>query len=81
MMNIPLVIDKILHRTFRLASQKKASLDVSNFRIPYGNGQMMELHLDEIDTNILILFGLDRLDEYKMYVNNVEDLLIGVDPK
>ena len=42
---------------------------------------MMKLHPDVIDINIAFLFGLDRLDEYKMYANNVEDTLVGVDPK
>ena len=42
---------------------------------------MMELHCDVIDIYIPLLFGLGRLEEYKIYVNNVEDILVGVDPR
>ena len=73
-LNIPLVIEKRQDRTFRFGSQKKASPCVSKFRIPYANGKMMELQLDVIDINIPFLLGPDKLDEYEMYVNNVEDI-------
>ena len=81
MMNIPLVIEKRQNCTFRFGSQKKSSLEVSKFRIPYANSKMIELQLDVIEVIIPFLFGMDRLDEYKMYANNVEDILVRVDTK
>lgn len=36
----------------------------------------MELKINVVDVNTPLLFGLDTLDEYKMYVNNVDDVLV-----
>lgn len=70
-----------MERIFKFGSQNKASLGSAKFRIPYRGNQMKEIYLDVVDINIPLFLGLDRLNEQKMYVNNIEDVLLCVEPK
>ena len=36
----------------------------------------MELDIDLVVVNVSLLFGLDTLDDRKMYINNVENVLV-----
>ena len=67
-------------RTFKLGSQRKARLS-SKFWIPYGGNQMMEIYFDVVDIHVPLLLVLDRLDEHKMLVNMIEDVLVCVERK
>ena len=40
----------------------------------------MELNIDVFDVNVRLLFGLYTLDEYKIYINNDEDVLFYTEP-
>ena len=41
----------------------------------------MEIYLDVVDISIPLLLGLSRLDEHKLYISNIEDVLVCVEPK
>ena len=38
----------------------------------------MDLDLEVVDINFPLLLGLDKLDQYKCYVNNVENFMVCV---
>ena len=42
---------------------------------------MMEIYFDVVDINVPLLLGPDRLDEHKLYVNNIKEILVCVEPK
>ena len=81
MMDIPLLIEERIQRTFKFGSKKKSRLGAAKFWILYGGNQMVDIYLDVVDINIPLLLGIDRLDEQKLYVNNIKDVLVWVEPK
>ena len=81
MIGILLAIEERIGRTFKFGSQKKASLGAAKFWIPYGGNQMMETYLDVVDISIALLLGLNRLNEHKLYINNIEEVSVRVEPK
>ena len=40
----------------------------------------MEQNIDVVDVNVPLLFGLDTLYNHKMYISNVEDVLVRTEP-
>lgn len=50
-------------------------------RIPYGNGRFIKAELDVVDIDVPLLIGLDILDEHKLYINNVKNLLVCENPQ
>ena len=80
-MGIPIVIEERIQHTFKFGSQKKASLGAAKFWIPYGGNQIMDMYLDVVDINIPLLLDLEKLDEQKLYVNNIKNVLVCVEPK
>lgn len=81
MMDIRLIIEPRMRRTFKFGSHKKASLGATKFWIPYGDNQMMEIYLNVLDINIQLILVLGRLDEHIMYVNMIEDVLVCFEPE
>ena len=41
----------------------------------------MELMVGILEVNVPLLIGLPTLDEYKLYVNNVTDKLVCIEPE
>lgn len=80
-MGIPLMIEEQQKKVFKFGSQKAKSLGKAKFYIPYANDKRMDIDIDVVDVNVPLLLGLPTLDEYKMYVNNVEDLIVCTSPK
>ena len=80
MMNVPLLIESSPPRTFKFGSQRKKSIGATEVKVLYGQDKLVLLRLDVIEVNIPILLGLDTLDKFKMYVNNVLDLLTCMKP-
>ena len=54
----------------------KNSIGSILMRIPIGQTEMVTEWVDVVPSNVPFLVGLDFLDKYKMYVNNVENFLV-----
>ena len=67
-------------RVFKFGSQRKPSTRVMTIRVLYATGRTMVLNIDVVDVNVPLLFELDTLDNHKMYINNVEDVLVCTEP-
>ena len=74
MMGEALVVEKRQGRTFKFGTLRKPSLGVIKIRFPYACNRMIDIYLDVIDINVSLLMGLDRLDEYKLYVSNMKNI-------
>ena len=81
MMDIPLVIEPKRNRTFKFGSERKLSKGVVKFWIPYAGDKIINTSLDVVDINVPLILGLDELDEYITYVNNVEVILVCTEPE
>ena len=81
MKDISLVIEERIGRTFNIGSQKKASHRAAKFWIPCGGNQMMKIYLYVLVINVPFLPGTIRIDEQKLYVNKIKDILESVKPK
>ena len=81
MLEIPLSINPRKGRTFKLGSLMEPSIGTTKIRVPYREGLFMDLDLDVVDINFPLLLGLDKLDQYKCYVNNVENIMVCVQPR
>ncbi len=81
MMNVSLVIEPKRNRSFKFGSERKPSKGVVRFWMPYAGDQIINISLDVVDINVPLILGLDKLEEYKMYVNNVENILVCTEPK
>ena len=68
-MGIPLLITPRDQRFFNFGPLRKPSF------------RSTELDIYIVDANVPMVFGLNNLDEFKMYINNVENVLIGTMPK
>ena len=74
-LGIPFVIELNVQKFFKFGSQERQKT-----KIHYATGRTMELDIDIFDVNITLLFGLDTPDEHKLYINNVENVLVSTDP-
>ncbi len=81
MMNVPLVIEPKRNRTFKIRLERKPSNGVVKFWIPYVGDKIINIALDIVDINFPLMFVLDKLDEHKMYLKNVEKILVCTEPK
>ena len=73
---------KIKFRPKKSRNKYKFGQDTQNalgsiiMRIPIGRKELVTEKVDIVRANVPFLIGLDFLDTYKMYVNNVENLLV-----
>ena len=81
MMDVPLVVEPKRNITFKFSSERKPSKGLVKFWIPYAGDKIINISLDVVDINVPLILGLDKLDEYKMYVNNVENILVCTEPE
>lgn len=76
-----LLIEEGLRRTLRFGTKQIGSFGKANFTIPYANEKQISLNLVHVNINVPILLGLDVVDAYKLYVINIKDLIIFVEPQ
>ena len=63
-------------RTFRFGRDKAKSLGTIVVRIPVPGNAYLELKVDVVHPNVPLLMGLDAMDKFTVYVNNVQNLLV-----
>ncbi len=83
-MGIPLVLqgtNSSKHRIFRFGKDKQPGMVQAKIRIPYATGRHIYAVIDVINIDVPLLLRLDILKKYKLYLNNVDNLLLCVDPK
>ena len=61
--------------TFLFGGEEHASLGTLPMHVPLSEAYYLPLSIDVIQLNVPLLIGLDVLDHYGLYVNNVEDRL------
>ena len=82
-MGLPLVIHtpRTTRPIFRFGKDRQGSIGTCHLRIPYAGSNFMMLELDVVDIDVPLLLGLDTLDKYSLYCNNVKNQLVCENPK
>eukprot|EP00171_Calliarthron_tuberculosum_P002994 IDg2994t1 len=80
-MGILLIMKRGSQKIFKFGEHVISSISQSIFRIPYANNRSICEELDIIDINIPLLMGLDLMGKYKLYIDNVSNMLICQTPR
>lgn len=65
---------------FKFGSDRQRSIGKCCMRIPYANYYAINMKVDVVNVDIPLLIGLDVLDKYYLYCNNVRNELVCEDP-
>ena len=60
---------------FRFGGHRQDSLGKISMKVPLGDFAMITEEVDVVKPSVPFLLGLDFMDKYKMYVNNVDNVL------
>ena len=61
---------------YKFGDSSQNSLGSMNMRIPINDNKVIHIEVDVVQANVTFLIGLDLLDEYSLYVNNVTNELV-----
>nr|AHF58602.1 polyprotein [Chondrus crispus] len=64
------------NKVFRFGGNRARSMGTIVIRIPIPGNLYVELKVDVVEHDIPLLIGLDALDRFGLYVNNVQDMLV-----
>lgn len=65
-------------RRYRIGGYDFVTVGEVHIRVPVAKDFFIPLEVKVIDLNVPLLLGVDTLDLYRMYVNNVTNRLIGL---
>ena len=70
------ILPKPTRRVFRFGAHVEPSIGTMVVRIPTPGDAFIEIKVDIVAANIPLLIGLDALDQFSLYINNVQNLLV-----
>lgn len=80
LLGMPFKLKKGPLKYFKFGNTHAKSLGRARFLIPLETGKYIDATLDVVDLGVPLFIGLDRLDIHKLYVDNVDNMLVCKDP-